>query len=997
MFDAVADHDSDDDAVDDPTEERPVLASFQATGNVLTGSDQSNLIKAGLDRLSPNTKVYTKVVKFDQPVPEYRNPLLYYAFAPSAWTLARGGPELPTVDPALPEADQDACVRSGQARYVNISFNLTVRRVLESTFKAFAEHYFWNFGILNVALRRHINQNARFVLKHSPHHNHTIAEVITAFEENESDPTQQRHNKVIGMLRHAVDVICRAIPGTPAHRAGFRTHIVGTTASYGPAFLWVTLSPAAVHSIKCVRLTGGGLHVHLDVPASFPNATDRTKKTVGNPVATARFYERMLKHYFDAFVNWPWNLSCARGPGIFGWAEAYNATTEMQRGGMLHLHMLLHCTINMARLSEWLIDPVNQQAFFAHVDSLQDAQLPEALHFATKNDRGYPILTQNQRTNYLVRVGECTVRNDRLPAGGNSVYASSPEPLLQNHSCYPPARVQHHFKYPTLEDPFCVIPSQPTWVGVLGADATSDQIGELVENPTTHELGVRICTLDVATTGGRTLPMSDRVVRFDHVTYQTELGERGVLTTIGVGLHTCHPHPPKDGFGCFVKGMNCKSGAPWVICPLGERWLLASGNTVVPLRSDFKEVTDVSTIPDTVPFTDWVDISTAPLSTLPQHSVLEVTPDTAMRFDVQARPRDPSEADMPGWPVGRIAALWYPCNVTPAKLAAVIPMTIKAPTADLTTLDQHARTAKVKLHIIDVLKLKHRTYTLHADTAENSAWPYAFVLHAGDRFWPLTARPDSAFTIPPVPLLNVAAKALPATIAQALRATRAFTTYLYASSLDAHQIDAVHQRERETAAEPSSDLSPRPPTQYVFYYGTQHTVSINRLASTLEGFNQCVRVLAGEGLEQVLTMYMTVYMTKTGFTETKLNELYLAALKRMVQYKGLPTEPGISTLDFLRKQATTCAISTNRNFSVSAPYASLLNLNRNPHFSSHTAVFLPLHWFVNSGKIDAFVLTYDELHPDPAHPDDSQAETLTGACARECTGPKSIPAPAPHL
>ena len=49
------------------------------------------------------------------------------------------------------------------------------------------------------------------------------------------------------------------------------------------------------------------------------------------------------------------------------------------------------------------------------------------------------------------------------------------------------------------------------------------------------------------------------------------------------------------------------------------------------------------------------------------------------------------------------------------------------------------------------------------------------------------------------------------------------------------------------------------------------------------------------------------------------------------------------------------------------------------------AVFMPLHWFVNSGRIDAFVKDYDELHPDPANPNDPLAETSPGACAPERT------------
>ena len=888
-----------------PSEERPIVVSFQTTGNVLTGSDHRNLIRAGLNQLvSTNTKVYVSTVQYDKPVSEYQNPLLYYAFAPSGWTLARGGPEVPVVDPSLDDADQDERVRCGAARYSHVSFNQTVRRSLESTSRAFAEHAFWNFGVLNVALRRNINQNARFVLKHSPHHHHTIAEVIKAFELNESDPNTHRHNTVIGMLHHAVDVICRTIPGTPAHRAGFRTHIVGTVATFNSAFLWITFSPATVHSIECTKLAGRGLQINLDVPCTFPSVSGRTQRTVGNPVATARFYERMLRHYFDAFINWPWDKTCARGPGLFGWPKAYNATTEMQRGGMLHLHMLMHCMINMHLLPQWLADPVNQQAFFAHLDSLQDSQLPEAMHFSSKNEHGYPHMTQNERTGYTVRVGECTDRVQRDAADGHAVYATTREAMTENHGCYPPARPQHHFYYPSDAQPLCINPDKICWVGVLGSEAGDDQIGELVQDPNTGDLQVKICTLDISATGGRTLPITDRIVRFDHIAYKRELIERSVLAAAAVRIHNCHPLPPKATLGCFTKSINqCKSGAPWYVCCLGERWLLAEIAQVTELRSNMKEVPDERTIPDNTPFEDWVEISTVPLTTLEPRGTLEIDTTTTMRFDVQARPREVGASDMPGWTIADIAALWYNSSAPPRKMAPILPIpksTTDKGTIDQTLIDleQEARTSEVKLYFVDVLKLKHKTYTLHESSVYNSAWPCAIVFHVGTRFWPLTAiRDNRLMDHPPATLFKIASTAEASTWDQAVRAARAFSTYLYASNLDARQIrlagllhQTQHAQSLPTSATPSSSS-----TKYVFYDGDQHAVSVNSLASTLEGFNQCVRVLAGRGLDQVLTMYMTVYMTKTGFSETKINELYLAALQRLAMYD---TTEHTTNLDF---------------------------------------------------------------------------------------------------
>jgi hypothetical protein len=153
-----------------------------------------------------------------------------------------------------------------------------------------------------------------------------------------------------------------------------------------------------VHSIRCLKLAGGGTNVHIDIPDTFPNASERARRSIGNPVATAQYYRRMLRHYFAAFLNWPWGEDRARGPGIFAWIRAYNAATEMQRGGMLHLHGLLHCLININQLLHWLNDKTKQQKFFAYVDSIQVPQLPETMQRVNTDPRGDPFLTFSSRT-----------------------------------------------------------------------------------------------------------------------------------------------------------------------------------------------------------------------------------------------------------------------------------------------------------------------------------------------------------------------------------------------------------------------------------------------------------------------------------------------------------------------------------------------------------------------------------------------------------------------
>ena len=137
-------------------------------------------------------------------------------------------------------------------------------------------------------------------------------------------------------------------------------------------------------------------------------------------------------------------------------------------------------------------------------------------------------------------------RDDRDAAGGNAVYASARVPMHENHGSYPPARPQHHFYYASAAKPLRLVPDAVGWVGVLGDDSETDQIGELVEHPETGELRVQICGLDIGATAGRTHPITDRVVWFDHMSYKRELVERSVLTVAAFGIHQYHPSAPAE-------------------------------------------------------------------------------------------------------------------------------------------------------------------------------------------------------------------------------------------------------------------------------------------------------------------------------------------------------------------------------------------------------------------------------------------------------------------
>ena len=123
------------------------------------------------------------------------------------------------------------------------------------------------------------------------------------------------------------------VKGSPYEKVNNRREIFGLMIKYGFPLLWITISPAPVHSPIFMLLAGEPIDIDI---SNIPSHTERAKLVANNPVAAAKYYNTIL----DAFTNYLLGYKQLDG-GTFGNTKAYYGMTEEQGNGNLHNPMLV--------------------------------------------------------------------------------------------------------------------------------------------------------------------------------------------------------------------------------------------------------------------------------------------------------------------------------------------------------------------------------------------------------------------------------------------------------------------------------------------------------------------------------------------------------------------------------------------------------------------------------------------------------------------------------
>jgi len=126
------------------------------------------------------------------------------------------------------------------------------------------------------------------------------------------------------------------IRGSPYCKQGYRKEIFGLMIKFGMPPLWITISPAVVHSPIFLRLAGYEVDLTKITLADIPSAVERAKIVASDPVAAAKFFNVVI----DSFTSNLLGYNQSEG-GIFGDPSAFYGCIEEQGTGTLHIHMLV--------------------------------------------------------------------------------------------------------------------------------------------------------------------------------------------------------------------------------------------------------------------------------------------------------------------------------------------------------------------------------------------------------------------------------------------------------------------------------------------------------------------------------------------------------------------------------------------------------------------------------------------------------------------------------
>ena len=99
----------------------------------------------------------------------------------------------------------------------------------------------------------------------------------------------------------------------------------------GPPLLWITLSPAVVHSPIFLRIAG----IEFDM-SQIPSHSERAIMVANDPVAAAIYFNTVIDGFTDHILGYKKEKG-----GVFGHVSAYYGMIEEQGTGTLHNHMLV--------------------------------------------------------------------------------------------------------------------------------------------------------------------------------------------------------------------------------------------------------------------------------------------------------------------------------------------------------------------------------------------------------------------------------------------------------------------------------------------------------------------------------------------------------------------------------------------------------------------------------------------------------------------------------
>ncbi|CAF3982015.1 unnamed protein product [Rotaria sp. Silwood1] len=255
------------------------------------------------------------------PTNEYNNPTLLLGLYPTLFPYGTG-------------TFEDA------SRPVKISFKKQIQYLLSYHDRRFEEHHSFIFIVFNMLQRREACLHARLMTS-KPFFSKTadqivslnaddIKQVLNDFEKKKLSASSR--NPQVNALLRQVKAIGGKVMGSAHSRSALRNQIHGLIFNQGLPSIFLTINPADINSRVALYFAGVNLDLDAIIPNNLPSAYERAEIIASHPVATAKFFHRLITTVLETMIS---------GEGVLGPVKAYFGTVENQGRGSLHLHMLI--------------------------------------------------------------------------------------------------------------------------------------------------------------------------------------------------------------------------------------------------------------------------------------------------------------------------------------------------------------------------------------------------------------------------------------------------------------------------------------------------------------------------------------------------------------------------------------------------------------------------------------------------------------------------------
>ena len=281
------------------------------------------------------------------PLNEYNNPNMWLGAYPWLFPYGKGGPEI--------------------NRREKVSLKAYIKHLLLLNDTKFSHDTSMIFHAFNVLQKRDVSLHSSLLVR-KPGFRSTATRIDSLTDEsleqalkaieNNTPVTDPNLKTLIGSLSSAGS----NIHGSPYQKSSNRREIFGLMIQYGTPALWITISPALVHSPIFMRIAGQPVDL-----SNIPSHVERAKLVANNPVAAAIYYNTVI----DAFTKYLLGYKQPDG-GNFGHTEAFYGMTEEQGTGTLHNHMLvwLHGFKSASKLKSLLQDETFKEGLINYLERI---------------------------------------------------------------------------------------------------------------------------------------------------------------------------------------------------------------------------------------------------------------------------------------------------------------------------------------------------------------------------------------------------------------------------------------------------------------------------------------------------------------------------------------------------------------------------------------------------------------------------------------------------